>query len=1353
MGRLKEASAVWEKGLSVLEAELATKPSSLPLQLAVADQQARIGFNYLSLGMWAEGLRCYRRAFEVHTPTRFIHWLRYALLLDETGDHRGVVELARAAVAHHPISEDLQDQVAHAWLILFEPSDDPRWPAKVRSLAESFAAPGWGQWDRWVRAFARIRLGEAEVGIDALAQIPDTYGRWPAIALAQHRLGHKDAARRALSLAEETAEHHFWNTDLSRPLVEQRDGWVQLRALRRQAQRLIANKSLQDSPAERMFRGRVLYALGEEQRAEAELAAAIGVRPNDPEPWLARSRIYAKLGRMDRASADRLKAQDLKGSDPQQIWTWIETGRLLAEMGEQGQADRAFTRALALGNGVLYPFLESGWWVVGPYPPDFELSCAPEIDPDPSRPVAAVDGRSDLRWSSTSSQRGVGGIDVGSVPAANGAASLYLLSYVYADRPREAVLNLIARGDVRLWVNGHPAFDGYAAWHLQPGSLTRIPASLTAGRNTILIKYRPAEDIKSIQCRFDDTPVEQADDLAIHEKSQKLRAELENTDGSARLVIEEPERPWHWVDRGRRFGELGRWDEAARAFYAQKAVELAPKDQQVWKARGQVLAGLGRWDDAAADLVRALDLTAEPKGEFPYYPWRGGRGEVDALIARSDELHGRVARQRPRDRTLSARRTEFLAEAGRWPEAEAERLHDHFERFPDDWWAPGLLAKRLLDRGELSEYRTVCRQALDRFGGRTEHLLLINLARAALIAPSGFEDHPLVRKLIADADGQPVPEFWLQSTAALAELRRNDASAALERLDARVFPLADYPNSRAMADAIRALTCQTAGRTDQAQAALGRVQAALEAHRRRPDLGPEAWDWHNWTQVEVLARQAARVIPSIPATAAAVSLAREQAVRGEREARAGRVATRMALVRIGMDLGANDEVLAAVKDILAERTRIAAEEPANSGYLADLAETQTMLGRLIALPPQVVPLVPTSAQKPGIWRFTTAKPPEGWTQPNFDDSGWQQGPGGFGAMNDPAYAVHTTWNTPEIWIRRTVEIPSSLKPIRLRFEACHDDDLEVSLDGVPAARWAGYSGSYAAIEVPVEELRPIKSGGDRLVMAAHCRNTGGPQGLDVGVAAITIGGIKLEEGIEGLRRGVDLAEKLPPSDPRRRRIRRDAAEAHLEIGEMLQKAGRTAEAERAFREAKGLVATVATNDPRQLAADRLVLVVSSAWLGEQEAAQTACREVAGAIEPAGDNSELVRLVRKAVRAVGIDRPEASELLAAAAGEPPAALNDAVRRDPKSARAHRARANWFGRHGSWKKAAKDLAEANRLEPDPWTALDLGAVLVHLGEVERYRELCRAMMSQSAGTPSNMNAERTAKLCLYPAPILG
>ena len=65
---------------------------------------------------------------------------------------------------------------------------------------------------------------------------------------------------------------------------------------------------------------------------------------------------------------------------------------------------------------------------------------------------------------------------------------------------------------------------------------------------------------------------------------------------------------------------------------------------------------------------------------------------------------------------------------------------------------------------------------------------------------------------------------------------------------------------------------------------LGRVQAAdSKSTGDCLDLGREAWDWHNWTQVEILAREAAGPMPSVRPTTAPVSLAREQAVRGERE--------------------------------------------------------------------------------------------------------------------------------------------------------------------------------------------------------------------------------------------------------------------------------------------------------------------------------------------------------------------------------------------------------------------------------------------------------------------------------------
>ncbi len=127
---------------------------------------------------------------------------------------------------------------------------------------------------------------------------------------------------------------------------------MHFRPLLREAHRAISGGPLPDSPYERMFRGRVLLALGETEKAEAEFEAAVALRPDDAELWLTRARIFADLGRKDRAAADRIKAQVLKGDDPR---TWVETGRLLAELGEHKQADAAFARASGAGEGIAVP--------------------------------------------------------------------------------------------------------------------------------------------------------------------------------------------------------------------------------------------------------------------------------------------------------------------------------------------------------------------------------------------------------------------------------------------------------------------------------------------------------------------------------------------------------------------------------------------------------------------------------------------------------------------------------------------------------------------------------------------------------------------------------------------------------------------------------------------------------------------------------------------------------------------------------------------------------------------------------------------------------------------------------------
>jgi hypothetical protein len=152
-------------------------------------------------------------------------------------------------------------------------------------------------------------------------------------------------------------------------------------------------------------------------------------------------------------------------------------------------------------------------------------------------------------------------------------------------------------------------------------------------------------------------------------------------------------------------------------------------------------------------------------------------------------------------------------------------------------------------------------------------------------------------------------------------------------------------------------------------------------------------------------------------------------------------------------------------------------------------------------PPKVTELVPVSRGRSIPWRYTTARPSDGWARPGFDDSGWKAGPAGFGTSGTPGIPVATTWSTPDIWIRREVTLPPSTDPARVQLLLFHDEDADVYIDGIPAAREPGYVTTYQPVEIN-EAARARLKPGARVVLAAHCHQTGGGQGLDVGLVDI-----------------------------------------------------------------------------------------------------------------------------------------------------------------------------------------------------------------------------------------------------------
>lgn len=149
----------------------------------------------------------------------------------------------------------------------------------------------------------------------------------------------------------------------------------------------------------------------------------------------------------------------------------------------------------------------------------------------------------------------------------------------------------------------------------------------------------------------------------------------------------------------------------------------------------------------------------------------------------------------------------------------------------------------------------------------------------------------------------------------------------------------------------------------------------------------------------------------------------------------------------------------------------------------------------LASPPKISTVVPTEQT----WRYATEKPVDDWTKAEFDASGWKEGKAGFGTR-PPGFVQHTEWKTADIWLRREITLPEGDHP-NLQFVAYHDEDVEVYVNGIPAAKEGGYTTGYVPLEI-LREARAEMKPGSRILIAVHCHQATGGQGIDVGLADV-----------------------------------------------------------------------------------------------------------------------------------------------------------------------------------------------------------------------------------------------------------
>lgn len=128
-------------------------------------------------------------------------------------------------------------------------------------------------------------------------------------------------------------------------------------------------------------------------------------------------------------------------------------------------------------------------------------------------------------------------------------------------------------------------------------------------------------------------------------------------------------------------------------------------------------------------------------------------------------------------------------------------------------------------------------------------------------------------------------------------------------------------------------------------------------------------------------------------------------------------------------------------------------------------------------------------------KYTTEKPGDDWTKPEFKDNAWKKGPAGLGAQGTPGGAIKTEWTTPEIWYRTSFDYDKSKGKLVLNI--CYDEDPVIYINGIKAASLNGYVTGYIHVGISDKAQASLKASGNTL--AVYCKNDHGGQYIDVGL--------------------------------------------------------------------------------------------------------------------------------------------------------------------------------------------------------------------------------------------------------------
>jgi len=620
-GRAAEALRRWQQALDLLASGVSHDPGNDSRNKWLSAHQASLelamGLRYAEVGLWPDAAEQMRKSFTSQPSGNANDWVAYSILLLVNGEmdkYRKTCSQMLQQFEDTPIAWLASDMSRAVMLGSPTRADVSRClPMAERGEADEPTA----YWRVIRHVLALYRAGKFQKALQAVKRFPDAAEGWPLRALIHHKLNQRQEAKLWLNKcdvwSQQSIQAALTRNTVQNPFPLYWWDWAAIQILRREAHELIEGRpesrehpekgraevrehpgadaprlaqspgTTLDDPWQRLLLGSVYAKLGLKEKADGELHTTVHVNPKDFEIWMARIRISVRLGQLDRAEADLAKAIE---ENPKDCRPWIARGRFFMEHGQQKKADADLAKAATLTPNELNKFIQAGWWLVGPYPESLQTACPPEKDPDPSRPVepmpeaplstkgvarpesskgtAATNSATPLHWKPAPTGD-FGRVDLRKVFDYDKVSS-YALTYVYSPEERPAVLWVGGDDYIRVWLNGrlvHEVPDTLIVW---AWGLNRVPVTLRAGRNTILVKVTNVGGAYGFHLRLGDYPLDRAFDYA----------------------------------------KLGLWKESAEQF-AKGLARGEEMDAHPERIYAQVLASAGDWDGFRRQFARVYD--------------------------------------------------------------------------------------------------------------------------------------------------------------------------------------------------------------------------------------------------------------------------------------------------------------------------------------------------------------------------------------------------------------------------------------------------------------------------------------------------------------------------------------------------------------------------------------------------------------------------------------------------------------------------------------------------------------------------------------------------------------------------